>query len=105
MSRGRSALAGGHDHRGSVGASRPGRERKRARLLLRYAPSLPYDLCVENSDPIEHVPVLVQPVLELLSPRPGEVLLDCTLGHAGHAAVLAPQIGPTGRKLLPLSVV
>lgn len=33
----------------------------------------------------EHVPVLVQEVLEILNPEPGNTLLDATLGHGGHA--------------------
>jgi 16S rRNA (cytosine1402-N4)-methyltransferase len=43
-----------------------------------------------------HVPVLLQPVLDLLRPQPGQAVLDCTLGRAGHAAALIPLI-PGGR--------
>ena len=50
-----------------------------------------------NSSPIEHVPVLVEPVLALLAPRPGETVLDATLGHGGHSLLLARAIGPSGR--------
>lgn len=32
-----------------------------------------------------HIPVLVQEVLSLLNPKPGDTLLDATLGHGGHA--------------------
>ena len=46
---------------------------------------------------IRHVPVLLGPVLEILSPRPGQIVLDCTLGLGGHSAALLEQIGPTGR--------
>jgi 16S rRNA (cytosine1402-N4)-methyltransferase len=44
-----------------------------------------------------HEPVLVEPVLRLLSPRPGEVVLDGTVGLGGHAAALIPRILPGGR--------
>ncbi|MBU0617720.1 MAG: 16S rRNA (cytosine(1402)-N(4))-methyltransferase, partial [Planctomycetes bacterium] len=44
-----------------------------------------------------HEPVLVELVLRLLAPRPGEVVLDGTVGQGGHAAVLIPQISPDGR--------
>lgn len=33
----------------------------------------------------EHIPVLVNEVLTLLDPKPGDTLLDATLGHGGHA--------------------
>jgi 16S rRNA (cytosine1402-N4)-methyltransferase len=45
----------------------------------------------------EHRPVLVEPVLRLLEPRPGQVILDGTIGLGGHAAVLLPLIHPGGR--------
>ncbi|MGD8453112.1 MAG: 16S rRNA (cytosine(1402)-N(4))-methyltransferase RsmH [Phycisphaerae bacterium] len=45
----------------------------------------------------EHQPVLLGPVLELLDPRPGMVILDGTVGLGGHAAALAPRIMPDGR--------
>jgi 16S rRNA (cytosine1402-N4)-methyltransferase len=43
------------------------------------------------------VPILVEEVLEVLSPRPGDVVADLTLGHGGHARALLARIGPTGR--------
>lgn len=49
------------------------------------------------TDPLpRHVPVLVHEVLELLEPRPGQVVVDCTVGAAGHARLLCERIGPTG---------
>ena len=45
----------------------------------------------------EHRPVLVEPVLRLLEPRPGQVILDGTIGLGGHAAALLPLIQPGGR--------
>jgi len=44
-----------------------------------------------------HEPVLVEPVVRLLGPRPGEAVLDGTVGAGGHAAVLIPLIVPGGR--------
>lgn len=47
-------------------------------------------------DTIEHEPVLAEPLLEIVDPRPGEIVVDATLGHGGHAALLASRIGATG---------
>ncbi|MFH1746308.1 MAG: 16S rRNA (cytosine(1402)-N(4))-methyltransferase RsmH [Planctomycetota bacterium] len=46
---------------------------------------------------LEHQPVLVLPLLKLLEPRPGETILDGTVGLGGHAAALIPRIMPGGR--------
>ena len=47
----------------------------------------------------EHEPVLVEQVLQYLDPRPGQVILDGTVGLGGHAAALLPHIVPGGRYL------
>ncbi len=44
-----------------------------------------------------HVPVLLQRVLHILSPRPGQVVVDCTVGLGGHAAALLERVSPGGR--------
>src|SRR3954465_2628600 len=43
-----------------------------------------------------HEPVLADEVLELLDPRPGDVAIDCTVGGAGHAKLIAERLGPDG---------
>jgi 16S rRNA (cytosine1402-N4)-methyltransferase len=45
----------------------------------------------------QHRPVLLEEVLAVLEPRPGAVIVDCTVGWAGHAAEILPRLGPTGR--------
>ena len=45
----------------------------------------------------QHVPVLLDEVLEYLNVRPGGVILDATLGLAGHSAAIARRLGPKGK--------
>jgi 16S rRNA (cytosine1402-N4)-methyltransferase len=40
---------------------------------------------------------MLDEVLAVLDPKPGEVVVDCTLGYAGHAVELLRRVGPTGR--------
>ncbi len=43
-----------------------------------------------------HVPVMPVEADALLALRPGAVVVDCTLGLGGHAALIAAKIGPEG---------
>jgi 16S rRNA (cytosine1402-N4)-methyltransferase len=43
-----------------------------------------------------HDPVLIRETLENLQPKAGETIVDCTLGRAGHASVIAARLGPEG---------
>jgi 16S rRNA (cytosine1402-N4)-methyltransferase len=45
----------------------------------------------------EHRPVLLDEVLSVLRPQPGEIFVDCTLGWAGHAVELLRRVTPGGR--------
>lgn len=47
--------------------------------------------------PTEHVPVLAAEVLELLAPKPGDIMVDATLGGGGHARLLYDRIQPHGQ--------
>jgi 16S rRNA (cytosine1402-N4)-methyltransferase len=46
-----------------------------------------------------HRPIMVGEIMEVLAPRPGEVIVDCTLGYGGHAEKLLPLIQPGGKLL------
>ena len=46
--------------------------------------------------PNEHEPVLAPELVELLSPRAGELAVDCTFGAGGHARLVAAELGPEG---------
>lgn len=43
---------------------------------------------------MRHVPVLMEEVLAVLDPRPGEIALDCTAGLGGHSAAIGARLGP-----------
>src|SRR5262247_2601691 len=61
----------------------------------RFVPFLPAEATVTSSE-YGHQPVLVEPLLKLLDPQPGQVVLDGTVGQGGHAAALIPRISPGG---------
>lgn len=42
---------------------------------------------------------MVGEILEVLSPKPGEVAVDCTLGYGGHAQEILARLQPGGRLL------
>jgi 16S rRNA (cytosine1402-N4)-methyltransferase len=46
--------------------------------------------------PRTHVPVLAGELIEALDPQPGQIAIDCTLGAAGHARLVADRLGPSG---------
>jgi 16S rRNA (cytosine1402-N4)-methyltransferase len=43
---------------------------------------------MHDNQSTEHVPVLLNPVLQYLDPRPGESYLDLTAGYGGHASAI-----------------
>ena len=45
----------------------------------------------------QHVPVLLEEVLQYLNVRPGGVFADLTVGLAGHSAEIARRLGAKGR--------
>ncbi len=50
-----------------------------------------------STPPGEHRPVLLDEVLDALAPAEGAVVVDCTIGWAGHSVELLRRVGPTGR--------
>ncbi|MGB6157202.1 MAG: 16S rRNA (cytosine(1402)-N(4))-methyltransferase RsmH [Acidobacteriaceae bacterium] len=48
------------------------------------------------TETMRHVPVLLQIAIRMLNVRRGGVVVDATLGHAGHASEIARRLGPEG---------
>lgn len=44
-----------------------------------------------------HRPIMVDELLAVLAPTPGDVAVDCTLGFGGHARALLERVRPGGR--------
>lgn len=51
---------------------------------------------MSNNFETQHVPVLPNEVLQWLSPQPGQIIVDGTLGGGGHTRLLAERILPGG---------
>ena len=45
----------------------------------------------------EHIPVLVEEVIQFLRPHPNGIYVDATLGGGGHAVAILERSAPTGR--------
>jgi len=54
----------------------------------------------------QHVPVLLREVLDTLKPKPGQVIVDCTVGLAGHAGPILERLGPpsSGGRLIGIDL-
>ena len=46
-----------------------------------------------------NVPIMVTEILEVLDPKAGDLAVDCTLGHGGHAREILKRLAPGGRLL------
>lgn len=46
-----------------------------------------------------HIPVLLNEVLTYLEPKPGDNVIDCTIGEGGHAFTILRLVAPHGRVL------
>jgi len=48
---------------------------------------------------MKHIPVLLNEVIAVLKPQPGEFFIDGTFGSGGHAQEIIEKIGPSGKFL------
>jgi 16S rRNA (cytosine1402-N4)-methyltransferase len=65
----------------------------------RYAGTMEKVLASGKTPAGTHRPIMVAEILERLTPKPGEVAVDCTLGYGGHAREILPRLAPGGKLL------
>ena len=73
------------------------REKYKEHQPGRYADEVAKVLAGGRTPAGMHRPIMVREVLEALTPRPGDVAVDCTLGYGGHARELLAAVQPGGR--------
>lgn len=74
-------------------------EKYKERDPQRYAETVAKVLASGKTPAGTHRPIMVAEILEVLTPQPGEVAVDCTLGYGGHARELLARLQPGGRLL------
>ena len=63
----------------------------------RFGASVQKVLAAGKTPAGSHRAIMVEDVLRLLAPGPGEVAIDCTLGFGGHAGAILERLRPGGR--------
>lgn len=53
----------------------------------------------DDSDVSQHVPVLVEPLMEWITLPTDGIMVDATVGHGGHSGLFGQMLGPEGRLL------
>jgi 16S rRNA (cytosine1402-N4)-methyltransferase len=74
-------------------------EKYKERDPRRYAEDVRRIIASGKTPAGTHRPVMVAEILEVLSPQPGELAVDCTLGYGGHAQEILPRLQPGGKLL------
>jgi 16S rRNA (cytosine1402-N4)-methyltransferase len=74
-------------------------QKYKERAPEKYPEIVPHVLAKGRTPAGQHVPILVEEVLEALAPRPGERAVDATLGWGGHAIRLLERLTPGGTLL------
>lgn len=72
-------------------------EKYKERDPAKYADDVAKVLASGKTPAGSHRPIMVAEIIETLAPKPGEVVVDCTLGYGGHARELLARIQPGGR--------
>ena len=90
-----------HKRRPRYAGTHPKRFEERYKELAadKYPDIVPHVLAKGRTPAGQHVPIMVEEILELLAPKPGERAVDCTLGYGGHAQRLLERLVPGGHLL------
>jgi 16S rRNA (cytosine1402-N4)-methyltransferase len=94
-----SPLSGSHKRRRHYSGKHPRRfeEKYKEHDPKRHAETVAKVIAAGKTPAGTHRPIMVAEILEILSPRPGEVAVDCTLGYGGHAQEILPRLQPGGK--------
>jgi len=63
----------------------------------RYADDIEKVMARGDTPAGSHRPIMVEEILQVLRPQPGEIAVDGTLGYGGHASAMLPALLPGGR--------
>jgi 16S rRNA (cytosine1402-N4)-methyltransferase len=74
-------------------------EKYKERDPQRYAETITRVLASGKTPAGTHRPIMVAEILAALTPRPGELAVDCTLGYGGHAREILARLRPGGHLL------
>ncbi len=65
----------------------------------RYAETVAKVIASGKTPAGTHRPIMVTEILAVLTPQPGDIAVDCTLGYGGHARKFLARLQPGGRLL------
>ncbi len=74
-------------------------EKYKERDPQRYADTVAKVLASGKTPAGTHRPIMVAEILTALTPQPGELAVDCTLGYGGHAQEMLARLQPGGHLL------
>ena len=71
-------------------------EKYKERNPGRYADTVAKVIASGKTPAGTHRPIMVTEILDVLAPKPGDIAVDCTLGHGGHSEEILARIHPGG---------
>jgi 16S rRNA (cytosine1402-N4)-methyltransferase len=90
-----------HQRRKRYAGKNPRRfeEKYKERDPQRYADTVAKVIASGKTPAGTHRPIMVTEILDALAPKPGDIAVDCTLGHGGHSQEILARIQPGGMLL------